>query len=41
VCVRTPDGWRFAAMKFEPYFTVPHDESWAQEDLLQMGRRTG
>jgi ketosteroid isomerase-like protein len=41
VCVRTPDGWRFASMKFEPYFTVPFGESWAQEDLLQMGRRTG
>jgi ketosteroid isomerase-like protein len=39
VCVRTPDGWRFASMKFEPYFTVPHDQGWAQEDLLQMGRR--
>jgi hypothetical protein len=42
VCVRTPDGWRFSSMRFEPYFTVPHDQSWAQEDLLQMGRhRTG
>ncbi len=40
VCVRTPGGWRFASMKFEPYFTVPHDQSWAQEDVLQMGRRT-
>jgi ketosteroid isomerase-like protein len=39
VCVRTPDGWRFASMTFEPYFTVPHDQSWAQTDLLQMGRR--
>jgi len=38
--VRTPQGWRFASMTFEPYFTVPHDESWAQADLLQMGRRT-
>jgi len=39
VCVRTPAGWRFASMKFEPYFTVPHDQSWAQADVLQMGRR--
>jgi hypothetical protein len=39
VCVRTADGWRFASMKFEPYFTVPFDQSWAQGDLLQMGRR--
>ena len=39
VCVRTPAGWRFSSMKFEPYFTVPFDESWAQSDLLQMGRR--
>lgn len=38
VCVRTPAGWRFASMKFEPYFTVPFDQSWAQPDLLQMGR---
>ena len=39
VCVRTPAGWRFSSMRFEPYFTVPHDQSWAQPDLLQMGRR--
>ena len=39
VCVRTPAGWRFSSMKFEPYFTVPFDQSWAQSDLLQMGRR--
>jgi hypothetical protein len=39
VCVRTPAGWRFASMKFEPYFTTPFDQSWAQGDLLQMGRR--
>lgn len=39
VCVRTPAGWRFSVMKFEPYFTVPHDQTWAQDDLLQMGRR--
>jgi ketosteroid isomerase-like protein len=40
-CVRTPAGWRFASMTFEPYFTVPHDQSWGQDDLLQMGRRPG
>ena len=39
ICVRTPGGWRFASMKFEPYFTVPFDQSWAQGDLLQMGRK--
>ena len=39
VCVRAPAGWRFSSMKFEPYFTVPFDQSWAQGDLLQMGRR--
>jgi hypothetical protein len=39
VCVRTPAGWRFASMTFEPYFTVPWDQSWAQADLLQMGQK--
>jgi ketosteroid isomerase-like protein len=39
VCVRTSSGWVFSSMKFEPYFTVPFDQSWAQSDLLQMGRR--
>jgi len=39
VCVRTPVGWRFSSMKFVPSFTVPFDQSWAQGDLLQMGRR--
>ena len=39
VCVRTPAGWRFSSMKFEPYFTVPFEQSWAQDDLLQMGRK--
>lgn len=38
VVVRTPGGWRFSRMVFEPYFTVPHDQSWAQEDRLQMRR---
>ena len=38
VVVRTPSGWRFSRMVFEPYFTVPHDQSWAQEDRLQMRR---
>ncbi|MDH3683512.1 MAG: nuclear transport factor 2 family protein [Acidimicrobiia bacterium] len=35
--VRTPDGWRFARMDFEPYFSVPFDEGWAVERRLQMG----
>ena len=37
--VRTDDGWRFCRMDFEPYFTVPYNESWAQEDRLKMARR--
>ncbi|MFN0089385.1 MAG: nuclear transport factor 2 family protein [Acidimicrobiales bacterium] len=36
--VRTAQGWRFARMQFTPYFTVPFEQSWAGEDLLQMGR---
>lgn len=35
--VRTPEGWRFARMDFEPYFSVPFDEGWAVDRLLQMG----
>jgi ketosteroid isomerase-like protein len=35
---RTPDGWRFARMQFEPLFTLPFDESWASTDKLRMGR---
>ena len=37
--VREDGRWRFARMDFEPFFTVPFDEGWAQDDLLQMGRR--
>ena len=36
---RREGEWRFARMDFIPYFTVPFDEGWAQEDLLKMGRR--
>ncbi|MDH4145695.1 MAG: nuclear transport factor 2 family protein [Acidimicrobiia bacterium] len=36
---RTPDGWRFARMEFEPLFTLPFDESWATDgERLKMGR---
>jgi ketosteroid isomerase-like protein len=35
---RTPGGWRFARMAFEPLFTLPFTESWASADRLQMGR---
>ena len=35
---RTPQGWRFAKMDFEPLFTLPFEESWNSEDKLQMGR---
>lgn len=35
---RTPDGWRFARMDFEPLFTLPFTESWASPDNLRMGR---
>ena len=35
---RTPEGWRFARMAFEPLFTLPFEESWASEDRLKMGR---
>ncbi len=38
VCVRRDGEWRFARMDFTPYFTVPFDEGWAQDDLLKMGR---
>ena len=38
VCERVDGQWRFARMQFDPYFTVPFDEGWAQEDLLKMGR---
>ena len=37
VYVRTPDGWRFSAMNFDPFFSVPFDEGWAVEQRLQMG----
>ena len=40
-CVRQDGRRRFARMDFTPYFTVPFEEGWAQEDLLQMGRREG
>ena len=36
--VRQDGKWRFARMDFIPYFTVPFDEGWAQDDLLKMGR---
>jgi ketosteroid isomerase-like protein len=39
VCVRSEHGWLFERMTLIPYFTVPFEEGWAQEDLLQMGRR--
>lgn len=33
------DGqWKFKKMRLTPYFTVPHNEGWAQEDRLKMGR---
>jgi hypothetical protein len=35
---RTPEGWRFARMEFEPLFSLPFDESWASQDKLKMGR---
>src|SRR5689334_9627041 len=35
---RTPEGWRFTRMAFEPLFTLPFEESWASEDRLKMGR---
>jgi ketosteroid isomerase-like protein len=35
---RTPEGWRFARMQFEPLFTLPFEESWAATDRLRMGR---
>ena len=35
---RTPQGWRFAKMDFEPLFTLPFEESWDSEDKLKMGR---
>ncbi|MDP6707364.1 MAG: nuclear transport factor 2 family protein [Alphaproteobacteria bacterium] len=37
--VREADGWKFKTMNFEAYYTVPHDQGWAQEDLLQMARK--
>ena len=37
--VRENGEWRFARMDFTPYFAIPFDESWAQDDLLKMGRR--
>ena len=36
--VRQDGEWRFARMDLTPYFTVPFDEGWAQDDLLKMGR---
>lgn len=35
---RTPDGWRFVRMQFEPLFTLPFDEPWSSTDKLKMGR---
>ena len=37
--IREDGRWKFARMEFVPVFTVPFDEGWAQDDLLQMGRR--
>lgn len=30
--------WKFKKMHLTPYFTVPYNEGWAQEDRLKMGR---
>ena len=36
--VKVNGQWKFKKMHLTPYFTVPHNEGWAQEDRLKMGR---
>ncbi|MBI4081856.1 MAG: nuclear transport factor 2 family protein [Candidatus Lambdaproteobacteria bacterium] len=40
-CVRQDGEWRFKSMTFEAYYTLPHNESWAQDDRFKMVRREG
>ncbi len=39
ICVREGGEWKFQSMTFEAYYTLPHDESWVQDDRLKMARR--
>ena len=36
--VKKDGQWKFKKMHLTPYFTVPFNEGWAQEDRLKMGR---
>ncbi len=36
--VRQNGEWKFKKMSLTPYFTVPFQEGWAQEDRFKMGR---
>lgn len=36
--VKQNGQWKFKKMRLTPYFTVPFNEGWAQEDRLKMGR---
>lgn len=38
IYIRTEEGWRFAKMQLTLFYTIPFDQGWAQDDLLQMGR---
>jgi hypothetical protein len=38
-CVRQDGEWKFKSMVFEAYYTLPYNESWAQDDRLKMARR--
>ena len=37
--VREDGKWKFKSMNFDAYYTVPFNEGWAQDDLLQMARK--
>ncbi len=37
--VRVDGEWKFKTMNFDAYYTVPFNEGWAQDDLLQMARK--
>jgi len=38
IYVRTEEGWRFAKMQLTLFYSLPFDQGWAQDDLLQMGQ---
>ena len=39
--VRTPDGWRYARVRFRAAFRSPHADGWAKTRFAQVERRPG